>query len=297
MTFEFLVACDFNEEIDVKQSITELLIKVLEDNQNEFEDIDPADLIQFRYQRPGDEIADECSATSHRILIGFKLILPDHVAADGEDERERQEAEERHNTFTSSVVADFAKELPDTPPVFHAVKFEDPLLRTSLADRAAEIFAIEMKLRRVLSFIYLHAYQSELPYDLLREEQVNTAPQNLSAQQMMRALENQFFHINFSQYRRLNNRTPILLNDVIELITNSEQYDNFRAAILRSPINNDQDVNLLADIRQFLEPIEDMRNCVAHNRRPTGRIPDSYPDALERLNERLNQYLSMWEAQ
>jgi hypothetical protein len=294
MTFEFIIACDASGETDIKQSIANLLVRVLEDNQYGFDEVDPASLIQFRYQRNGDEVAHHPGAARILVLIGFELTLPEYIPSE-EDERERQEAEERHNTFTSSVVADFAKELPDTPPVFHAVKFEDPLLRASLADRAAEIFAVEMKLRRVLSFIYLHAYQSELPYDLLREEQVNTAPQNLSAQQMMRALENQFFHINFSQYIRLNNRTPIRLGDVIELITNSEQYDNFRAEILRTPINNDQDVNCLADIKQFLEPIEDMRNCVAHNRRPTRRILDSFPDALERLNKRLNQYLSIWK--
>ena len=178
MTFEFLIACNVNEETDTKQSITDLLSRVLEDHQYDFDEEGPADFIQFRYQRTGHEIADDSGATGRRALIGFNVTLPDFVPSGEEDERE--DAVERHNALTSSVIADFAKDLPATSPVFHAVKFEDPLLRADLAERAVEIFAVEMKLRRVLSFIYLHAYQSELPYDLLREEQVSTVTPNVS---------------------------------------------------------------------------------------------------------------------
>ena len=54
----------------------------------------------------------------------------------------------------------------------HAIKCEDPLLRNELAGRAEELFGLEMKLRRVLSIIYLHAKPDAEPYDLLREEVV-----------------------------------------------------------------------------------------------------------------------------
>ena len=153
MTFEFLIACYGAEETDIKQSITDLLITVLEDNQYDLEQVDPTGLIQLHYQRDGDEVADDSGATGRRALIGFNVTLPDFVPSGEEDEREREEAEERHNNFMSSGVADFAKDLPGTSPVCHAVKFEDPLLRANLAERAVEIFAVEMKLRRVLSLI------------------------------------------------------------------------------------------------------------------------------------------------
>ena len=107
MTFEFLIACNVNEETDTKQSITDLLSRVLEDHQYDFDEEGPADFIQFRYQRTGHEIADDSGATGRRALIGFNVTLPDFVPSGEEDERE--DAVERHNALTSSVIADFAK--------------------------------------------------------------------------------------------------------------------------------------------------------------------------------------------
>ena len=95
-----------------------------------------------------------------------------------------------------SVVADFTKELHDSPPVVHAVKFEDLLLRAELAERAAEIFVLEMKLRRVLSHMYLNAYQLKEPFNLLKDETVGIlAKEKPTEEQMRRASENEFFHI------------------------------------------------------------------------------------------------------
>ena len=295
MIFEFLVAYHVAEESDAKQAITQLLSGVLEDNQYDHGEVDPADLVQFRYERTGAERAGLSEASGQTALLGFVLILPDYEPSGEENERQAEDAQEDHNTLMSSIVDDFAKFLPEASPIFHALKFEDPLLRSTLAERAAEIFGVEMKLRRVLSLIYLHAYQSHLPYDLLREDRVSTTPPSLNSDQMIRAIENQFFHINFSQYIRLNDRTPIRFEDMMAIIKNSGDYDSFRAEILRNPIVDERDINFLADIRQLLDPIEAMRNCVAHNRRPTGSVVDNYPDALASLDKRLNQYLTTWQ--
>ena len=57
-----------------------------------------------------------------------------------------------------------------------------------------------MKLRRVLTLIYLYAYQDGNPYDLLCDE--STPPivkERPKPEQMKAALENQFFHLIFSQ--------------------------------------------------------------------------------------------------
>ena len=52
------------------------------------------------------------------------------------------------------------------------MKFEDPLLRAELTERASEIFSLEMKLRRVLSLIYLQAYQGEDPFFEVESQEV-----------------------------------------------------------------------------------------------------------------------------
>ena len=154
MTFEFIIACRAISVTDVRQGLTDLLARVLQDNLNEF-DADVVDqMIQFRHARDGEQLTDDSGATTLHLLIGFTLELPEET------------------TSAKAVVQEFVSELPDTPPIFHAVKFEDPLLQAELAERAREIFVLEMKLRRVLSLIYLYAKQDSSPYALLRDDSV-----------------------------------------------------------------------------------------------------------------------------
>ena len=281
MTFEFLVACHMVPGTDIKQVLSELLAGVLADNLDEFDEGVVAGMIQLRHERTGDDFADDSGGMSCHTLIGFAIELPEDTAS------------------IAAVITRFAEALPDTLPVFHAVKFEDPVLQSELAEYASEIFSLEMKLRRVLSLIYLHACQHEEDtFELLRDETVQI-PQRERPQpdQMKAASENQFFHLVFSQYINLNKRPDPQLPHVLEFIRNSEQYDAFRAAILRDPIEHEKDAEFLTNLKNLMDPIERMRNCVAHNRRPTKSVVDNYPNAREELEKRLNGYLSQWKVQ
>lgn len=280
MTFEFLIACRHEPDMNIQKILTDLFAEVLENNSYVFEEDDITDMIQFRHERSGDEITDD-GVTNYHKLIGFALELPDEIES------------------LRNVVDEFAASLPDTPPIFHVVKFEDPLLQAELAGYAKEIFALEMKLRRVLSIIYLHAYQDkESTFDLLCDETVNPSGQaKPEMEQMKSATENQFFHLTFSQYKNLNQRPELRLPDIMQSIRNTEKYDTLRAEILRVPIEHEEDAEFLAGLEKRMDTIEQMRNCVAHNRRPTRSINDSYPDARSQLEERLDQYLEKWEMQ
>ncbi len=87
-----------------------------------------------------------------------------------------------------NVVDEFAEALSKAP-IIHLVKFDDPVIRADFAKWAEEIYTLEMKLRRVLSLIYLHAYQDGSPYELLREEIV----QPINKDQTRRATKYQPF--------------------------------------------------------------------------------------------------------
>ena len=146
MNFEFLFACQDDTETNMNQVLTESLVDALENAQDNFDEDTVDDMIQFSHEYHEEGYT----------LIGFnvELELPD--------------------TFShgESVIEDFVNTIRDKVPKSHVVKFEDPLLRKFLAERSAEIFDIEMKLRRVLSIIYLNAYQGEEPFRLLRDEEV-----------------------------------------------------------------------------------------------------------------------------
>ncbi len=285
MTFEFLLTCWITSETNVRQVLTDSLAGALEDYQDEFEEDEINDFIQLRHKRTGSDFGENDGVTTHHRIIGFSVELPEEIVPD--------------DTIDDTIIENFIKNLSESDLEFHIVKFEDPLLQAELAKRAAEIFVLEMKLRRVLSLIYLHAYQDkEATFDLLCDEIVNPSGKaKPDMEQMKSATENQFFHLTFSQYINLNQRIELKLPDILQSIRNTEEYDTFRTEILRVPVEQEEDAEFLASLKDLMDPIERMRNCVAHNHRPTKSINDNYPDARSRLEERLNEYLEKWKSQ
>ncbi len=154
-----------------------------------------------------------------------------------------------------------------------------------------------MKLRRVLTLIYLHANSVTDPYDLLSEETVQPMgkdrPQEL---QMKAATENQFFHLTFGQYVGLNHRAELKqVSALLEVVRDSHTYEVFRTEVNRLPIEHEDDAALLAGLKERMDAIETMRNCVAHNRRPSKKVVENYDNARPLLVQLLDNYLARWE--
>ena len=282
MTFEFLVTCEIPPEqelMDIRQFLTDALSEILENNQNDFEDETINSMVQIHHNRQ----VSVNSFGSRNNLIGFILELPEDTENVG------------------NVIAEFSEYILDNPPISHVVKFEDPLLLAYLAEHAVEISALEMKLRRVLSLIYLNAYELRGAFNLLRGEQVQPPPpERLTEKEMKDLVENQFYRLNFSDYIRLNQRSAPSLQSVLSLIRETGSYHSLRTEIVRldrDPVEETDDVNFISSIRRIMDPIEKMRNCVAHNRHPTTDVVASYPTARDELNRQLDDYLARWEVQ
>lgn len=277
MNFRFLIAYKYSDGVDILSILHEILEDALVNNNNEYDVEDINHMIVPQQHRLGESITDQSGNTFQYILLSFTLEIPDETA------------------YSQEVIKEFVSVLPDTSPILHVLKFEDPLLQKELSRLAEEIFHLEMKLRCVLSLIYLHSYQNEDPYSLLYEETVQPmAKERPKAEQMRVAAENQFFHLTFSQYINLNQRPEVKLPLLLENIRNIEQYEDFRAEILRLPVENEDDANLLAGLKERMDAIEAMRNCVAHNRQPARRVIENYDNARPILNQLLDIYLSRW---
>ena len=277
MTFEFLILYQNASNFSIREILVDVLTRALVENYDEFDPTEVQQMIILRSERLGNETTDEAGNTMQNVLLCFALDLPE----------ETDEAQ--------TVIEEFAEALVDTNPISHVVKFEDPLLQADLAHWAEEIFALEMKLRRVLTLIYLHAYQEGDPYNLLCDE--STQPmlkERPKPEQMKAASENQFFHLTFSQYVCLNQRPEFKLPLLLENIRNIETYDAFRTEITRVPIEREDDAILLAGLKSKMEAIEAMRNCVAHNRRPPRRVVENYDNARPLLDQLIENYLNQW---
>lgn len=277
MIFEFLIVYKHAHGIDIIDLIRDCLGKVLEDNLNEFDDESVAHMMMPRLERRAVVGADDES--SLRVLFGFALDLPAETAA------------------PRLVVDEFADAL-NTVPVVHLVKFDDPLIRADLARWADEIYDLEMKLRRVLTFVYLHAYQDGDPYELLHEESEQPIKSaRLKAEEMRTRAENQFFHLTFGQYVNLNRRPEFKLPYLLALVRDKEAYDGLREELARAPVEDEDDAVLLAGLKERMDAIEAMRNCCAHSRRPSKKVEENYINASPLLHQLLDGYLARWEWQ
>lgn len=279
MIFEFLIFYHNASGINIRQTLVDVLTRVLVENYDEVDSDEVQQMVILRSERLGEETTDEAGNIVQNVLLCFALELLE----------ETSEAQ--------TVIEEFAEALADTSPISHVVKFEDPLLKADLARWAEEIFALEMKLRRVLTLIYLYAYQEGDPYDLLCDESSSSQPmgkERPKPEQMKAALENQFFHLTFSQYVGLNQRPEFKLPFLLENIRNTETYDSFRTELTRVPVEHEDDAVLLAGLKSKMEAIEAMRNCVAHNRRPPRRVVENYDNARPLLNQLLDNYLNQW---
>lgn len=277
MMFEFMIAYHHAVNTEIVELIRDTLSKVLEDNLNEFDGEAVVRMVVPGLKRRGDYVVGEDGDEFQRVLFGFTLDLPDETAS------------------MRTVVDEFSEAL-NTAPVVHLVKFDDPLIQADLARWADEIYALEMKLRRVLTLVYLHAYQDGDPYDLLREESTQPiAKERPQAAQMQKQAENQFFHLTFSQYVGLNRRPEFKLPDLLALIRDNEAYDALHEELARVPVEDEDDAVLLAGLKERMEAIEAMRNCCAHSRRPSKKIIENYDNARPLLNQLLDGYLARWE--
>lgn len=277
MMFEFLLSYCHTSNTEIRTTLVEVLTRVLEDNLNEFSPDEIQQMILLNHQRLGKEETDTAGDKYQNIILGFTLELPEET------------------NETQTVLDEFAEALLDTISDSHIVKFEDPLLYGALARWAEEVFTLEMKLRRVLTLIYLHAYQDSDPYELLKEEKEQPmAKDKPEKKQMKTAVDNQFFHLTFNQYVNLNTRPDPKIGDLLKNICNSANYETLYTEINRKPIEDEDDVNFLAGLKERMGAIEKMRNCVAHNRRPSVRVVEDYENACPLLNDLLDNYLNKW---
>lgn len=279
MIFEFLIVVRLTEDAEIVDVIHECLSKVLIDNLNEFDDEAVKRMVIPRVQRDGDYNVKESGEPYCRTLFGFMLELPEETAS-------------------PRIVVDEFSEALKIPPVIHLVKFDDPLIYADLACWTDEIYTLEMKLRRVLTFVYLHAYQDGDPYELLREEFVQPMTKERPNPEYMKdRSENQFFYLTFSQYIGLNRRQDFKLTDLLDLVRNKGAYEGFREELARAPVEDENDAVLLAGLKSRMEAIEAMRNCCAHSRRPSKTVEENYINALPLLNQLLDDHLARWEWQ
>ena len=278
MKFEFLITCHLDQGSDT-DDIIGILDAILQDSSDavSLNEHDFADASLFIGCKRS---IDEPSVDGANTLIGFSVQLA--------IEQTKENTENIEN-----VIREFGYRLYQETWISHVVKFEDAIFEQKLFDIGTEIYAIEMKLRRVLSIIYLKSVRHKHPFDLFSGEKIKLRQRNSMEPRVMRELlENQFFRFQFTEYIQVNQRQVTQMGELLEIARDSDSFEAFRQTLMNNPISTENDVELLSSLTRIMEPIEKMRNCVAHNRHPTGDEATNYVNARDQLIELLDNYLS-----
>ena len=214
-------------------------------------------------------------------LYGFQIELPEEVDR-------------------PAIIKDVHKVLLDDPDVKHIIKFYDTLVEEKNIELMRELFGLEMRLRYAISLVYLHVYAyGGFYYDLLRNDTLGTdghlrkrmpKPEELRGQ-----AENEFFHLLFNHYGELNVlRKTRQVDDLVKQITISHDFPALQRELQRMPVENEDDRRFLDRINQNLNSVENLRNCVMHNRALTQEQIDSYETARNELNDAMDELFERW---
>lgn len=162
--------------------------------------------------------------------------------------RPAPDAQDENGQTVNRTLCGFDLELPDETPNLRLV-VED--FTTSLTNTSG----LEMKLRKALSMVYLPSYADDF-YNLLRNETENIqgGKEKLQAEDMQLNHENEFFHLVFSQYIKLNQRkTTNKTEDLLELIRKADSFDSLREEVEREPVSDESDKDFLASLKQRID--------------------------------------------
>ncbi len=250
VTVDYLVVCSSEIGLSGEMGLIELLTEMLKSALAAIDD-----------EPPGVEELEQHITIRHtttredgRWTCGFSITF---------DSAEEQ-MEDLINNF-SEFVADCTADCTDER-IKHLLKLNDPQLQRTLRDYGKEIFEIEMKLREALSLIFIDTYGKDF-YDFLNETNIDpvTPPPRRTAKLMNESYENEFFHLVFRQYKKLNDCNPII----------GKQYIDF-----------------LASLENQVEWIEQLRNCVAHNRSIPEDIIANYETEKTTLLKEIDNFLN-----
>ena len=193
------------------------------------------------------------------------------------------------------IIDYFCKEIRESvsdeePCIVHMIRFADSAQLRENLKLYYEIYDIEMHLREVISYIFLDKTPNK-PYGLLDGNAVKVANvKELTVERLKAHDENQLFHILFDEYDDLNQNPVTNIKDILPLIREYEDYAQFREAVMESPIRCESHATFLISLKEIVPSIEEIRNCIAHNRAISSRAKENYEAAKPKLNKAIKDF-------
>lgn len=186
----------------------------------------------------------------------------------------------------------FVSRLKNQTGFIRLIKFIDEIRIADYLKYYEEISEIEMKIREVFSFIFYNKYKAS-EVDNLEEYEVKYPAEKPTLKEFEDRNENPFFYFTFTGYYQFDKPKEVPVKEIIPLIQTNEQYDNLRNYLNLRGILEERHIDFLKKIREKLSSIENIRNCIAHNRAIPNRAVANYektkPEVLKFIEDFWNE--------
>lgn len=260
----------FSSLEDFYEIIINVLKEVYKENYDEFDEIQLLQQLKFQYTKKIEE---------NKYLVGFEIEFDE----------------------IGQIIGDFSSNLQDLESVDVIFKYNDEHLLDFIILVHKELFRLEMKLREAISYIFIDTYKEDY-YDFLKD--INITPhfegsKNLQKDKSQREeflrkrYENEFFHILFEDYIKLSNPKTLKQEDLFLITEFSENFEDFKKNIIERGIIKSEYKTFIEEIKNIIEPISRIRNCIAHNRMLSSEDAENYQTYFKEINKYIDGFLAL----
>lgn len=199
--------------------------------------------------------------------------------------------------IANQVLGQFNDWLKNHEKIKLVFRYRDDYLFNDLDKYYKEIFDIEMELREVISLIFIDTYGDDF-YNLLRDFNITLRyePKNKKEKhnelekRFEDNLENEFFYLLFPDYQSFSKIKPTKIEDIVSILTGSQNFKESQDKMNNRGIKKEEYVDFLNSIKEDLDSIENIRNCVAHNRTPLEKEMESYENAKLKIKQKIKDF-------
>lgn len=213
--------------------------------------------LEIRYYKP---------LNSEKFILGFSLSFID------EEE--------------NKIIERFSGKLRNLDECLNLIKLYDESIKEEYKNIFEKIYKIEMKIRELLTLIFVDSYKSDF-YNLLKEIKVDTEGKPTN-ERFNDAFENEFFYLNFGKYKSLDKLKDLTHEDLFEFAESSNEFKDFKEKITQRGIIKDYEP-FLFELKSFMDPLEKIRNCIMHSRRLNNDLK-GYESTLESVSNKLDAF-------
>lgn len=244
-------------------------------------------LLRQVYEDETDETPDE-----EFIIARWRIRLM-HQREDGQVVLSFTFSDDREDAEAQAIHSAFGKLLSNDSAVEHVLKFQDSFQLSRYQQYAREIYELEMRLREAISFIFIDGYGGSY-YDLLKDSSAKIVVKNPPSENDYKSHhENEFFYLVFDQYIKVNERKPITqVQDLISFIGRATDLATLQTTLTAKPIENRPHSDFLARIKGWIDAVEKLRNCIAHNRTASPKVIEDYESARPKLMEAIAEFFN-----